>query len=134
MLALAALIWTLAVIAVSLMPIDLRVVSGTEPDHRVQGVPVYIKPPRHRLAHFVMFGVAAVMYLGLARRSREALWAAVGALALGIGIELAQVPIFGLRELEWWDIRDDAIGVAIAVAGWWAWKRLRGHARAVEGV
>jgi hypothetical protein len=37
-------------------------------------------------------------------------------------IELAQVRVFHLQQLEWWDIRDDTIGVAIAFAAWLAWK------------
>jgi hypothetical protein len=108
------------------MPFNLRVMVGTEPaNNSVKKTPIEIKSPRHRLAHFAMFGVAEALYLGLVRRPRESLWAMLGVLALAVGIETAQIPIFHIPRLEWWDIRDDMIGAATALGGWLVWKQFR---------
>jgi hypothetical protein len=101
---LIATLWTAAVVVASLQ------------SHR---------PPQtaalHRLYHFAVFAVTAVIL----RRSSAGRWpllkSALAAAMLGAVLELLQTQT--RYPIEWWDIRDDAIGaITGAVAGALAWQ------------
>ena len=77
----------------------------------------------HRVAHVFAFGVAALLPLVLSRGNRQAWMAALGVVCLALAIETAQWLLYD-DVLEWWDVRDDVIGVAIAIA-LIRWTRIR---------
>lgn len=129
-LMIVALVWVVGPITVSLQSFD-RVGAGTEPPAGTKGLPVWEKPMRHRISHFIAFAVAGALLSSIAPGSRKAPWAwvepllaATAAWIMGLTIEIAQMRVFKLRVLEWWDLRDDAIGVAIAMCGWLLWRWL----------
>jgi hypothetical protein len=130
------LFWSLSLITISLMPID-RQAAGTEPAKGTKSLPVWMKPMRHRLAHFAVFAITGALFLTLAQRpdkSRQswprATLAVISALLVALLIEITQVQMYGLRDLEWWDVRDDAIGIAMGLCVWlfWRWSRWKGEA------
>ncbi len=69
-------------------------------------------PVLHRGFHFLAFGATALLMLFIAQTPRQRLLAAFGVMGLGIAIETAQHCIFG-TPLEWWDVRDNALAVAV---------------------
>jgi hypothetical protein len=105
--------WVAAVIAGSLMPgpgkekLGLRTVRTA---HAVGHI-----PSRHRLVHMFAFGSSWFLVSLLTRNDREALEAVGQIMAVGFLVELAQCVLYSHgRVFEWWDIRDDAIGIAVA--------------------
>jgi hypothetical protein len=67
----------------------------------------------HRVEHVIAFGVLALVVLPLGR-SRGEKWILVSAIFLIAGmLEMRQHQIFR-QPFEWWDIRDDGVGVAMA--------------------
>jgi hypothetical protein len=70
---------------------------------------------RHRLIHVLTFGSAGFLVSLLAWNRREEFQAAGEVLAIGCLVELAQDILYSHGKLfEWWDVRDDAIGIALA--------------------
>ena len=70
---------------------------------------------RHRFIHFVAFGSSSLVLSTLATRRREQLQAGAEVLIIGCVVELAQYFVYSHRHVfEWWDVRDDAIGIAVA--------------------
>lgn len=104
--------WVLCVIVGSFLPGPTKVAIGTttpvrlEAAHEVQGI-------AHRSIHFAVFGVTAILFLLVARNGGQEILAVFFALGLGTVLEVLQHLSFG-SVLEWWDIRDDAIGVLAA--------------------
>lgn len=94
-----AIAWILCLTAISLQP------------YRPQGESESIV---HRVAHVFAFGVAAFLPLVLSKGSRQAWMAVLGVVCLALAIETAQWLIYD-DVLEWWDVRDDVIGIAVAV-------------------
>lgn len=68
----------------------------------------------HRIWHFGVFGSTALLLLVQANDLRGRMFAALGAFGLGLSLESLQCQIFG-NAFEWWDVRDDAIGVLGAI-------------------
>jgi hypothetical protein len=69
----------------------------------------------HRLIHFVAFGSSFLVLSLLATGRREELETAAEVLAIGCIVELAQYFVYSHRQVfEWWDVRDDAIGIVVA--------------------
>ena len=61
------------------------------------------------------FGSSWFLVSLLTRNNREALEAVGEIMAVGVLVELAQDALYSQgRVFEWWDIRDDAIGIALA--------------------
>lgn len=77
----------------------------------------------HRISHIVCFGVLTVLAARAFSR-RFFTFALPGCILFGAALELAQRSIFHIS-LEWSDIRDDTIGVLLAVACLIAIGRLR---------
>jgi hypothetical protein len=105
--------WVAAVIVGSLMPgpgkekLGLRTAKTAHVEGHITG--------RHRLVHIFAFGSRWLLVSLLARNNREALEAVGEIMAVGFLVELAQCVIYSNgRVFEWWDIRDDAIGIAVA--------------------
>lgn len=99
-LRLIAAFWILTLTAVSLQP------------YRPHGES---QSAAHPIIHIAMFGIAALLLLAPAE-SRKGQWmAAFGVVALALFIETAQHLMYK-NVLEWWDVRDDIIGLLIAVA------------------
>lgn len=70
----------------------------------------------HRIIHLFAFGSSFFLLSFLAADRREQLQAAAEVMALGCIIEVLQDFLYLHGKLfEWWDLRDDAIGIAIAL-------------------
>jgi hypothetical protein len=70
---------------------------------------------RHRLVHMFAFGSSWFLVSLLTRNTREALEGVGEVMAVGFLVELAQYVLYSHGHVfEWWDIRDDAIGIAVA--------------------
>jgi hypothetical protein len=100
----------------SLLPASAKITfHASESKHTHFGSSINLK---HRLIHFVAFGSSFLVLSLLATGSREELQAAGEVMVIGCFVELAQYLqhfIDSHRQLfEWWDVRDDAIGIALA--------------------
>jgi hypothetical protein len=105
--------WTLILIAGSLMGDSAKGHIGTH---------IF-----HRPFHFVSFGATAALYMLLATTAAGELKAALAATGLGLSLEALQHWIYG-NAMEWWDVRDDAIGIGVALLifrGISRWNRAR---------
>ncbi|HUB79440.1 MAG TPA: hypothetical protein VMB03_11610 [Bryobacteraceae bacterium] len=88
------------------------------------------RPPQtaglHRLFHFAVFALTTAIL----RRSSTSRWpllrSALSAAMLGAVLELFQTQT--RYPIEWWDIRDDAIGALIGALAWATASRLWGPA------
>jgi hypothetical protein len=97
-----AIVWVLCVITVSLQSVRPGSTRG--------------RTLQHEISHILVFGATGLMFLTLARNNREEWTAAAGVVCLGISIEFGQWVIYGLPGYEWWDVREDTIGVLLAIA------------------
>jgi hypothetical protein len=104
-------LWITVVVAISLQPLRPPHGSGLS--------------RLHRPAHFLLFGFtafilsrlfAAINWRQLPRYIASRPWviAIVSTAALGLAIELLQHLIYH-NQMEWWDVRDDAIAAALAI-------------------
>jgi hypothetical protein len=106
-------LWISAVIVGSLLPGSAKErigasTSEARPRTRQDGY-------RHRFVHVLTFGSTCLLVSLLAWNRREELQAAGEVLVIGCLIELAQDIVYLHGNLfEWWDVRDDAIGIALA--------------------
>jgi hypothetical protein len=108
-----AIIWIFGIIAGSLMPTSIKIAIGTTRPGPIEARPASLL---HRVYHFVSFYGAAFLLLLLASdRSRE-LWVVGAITCLAISIEAAQHFVMGYPLFEWWDVRDDIIGIVLAFA------------------
>jgi len=99
-------IWVAGLVVGSFLPGTWKKTLGTQPFVLHQAV-----APQHRLAHLVTFGFTALLFLLLTDRPRDEARAAGAAFVLGCAIEILQFS-FGLAPVfEWWDLRDDAVGI-----------------------
>jgi hypothetical protein len=74
---------------------------------------------RHRFFHVISFAGIALLLVLMARAPGQKIFAALAVIALGCAIEYAQHLIFRSR-IEWWDMRDDALGAMMGYAiGQW---------------
>jgi hypothetical protein len=106
-------LWVAAVIVGSLMPGPGKEKFGLTA-RKIAHAQRHI-PSRHRLVHMFAFGSSWFLVSLLARNSREALEGVGEIMAVGFLVELAQDVLYSHgRVFEWWDIRDDAIGIAVA--------------------
>jgi len=97
-LRLLAIIWIVGLVAVSLQP------------WRPHGESRSIV---HQVWHVFSFGVAAVTLFALSRNARQVSTAALAIFCLAAAIETSQHLLYK-NVFEWWDVRDDTIGVAFA--------------------
>ena len=108
-----ARLWIIAIVIGSLLPGPSKERLGASTHKAVQNAG-YVKI-KHRVIHAFAFGTSCFLVSLLARNRREEFQAAGEALALGFFVELAQDIVYAHgRVLEWWDIRDDAIGITVA--------------------
>jgi hypothetical protein len=105
--------WISAVIVGSLLPGSAKASLRASEDHLNQlSSTVHMK---HRLIHFFAFGSSFLALGLLAQCRREELEAAGEVVAVGCLVELTQCVVYSHGQIfEWWDVRDDAIGVAVA--------------------
>lgn len=94
-LRLIAILWIAGLVAVSLQP--------WRPEGESQSIV-------HQVSHLISFGAAGVMLFALSNDSRQAWRAALGILCLAVAIETSQHLLYK-NPFEWWDVRDDTIGV-----------------------
>jgi hypothetical protein len=104
-------LWVAGVVVGSFLPGEAKRQLGTRP--YVLHHPVAIE---HRIVHILTFGVTALLFLLMADRSKDQARAAGTALLLGFGIELMQFAFRFAPVFEWWDLRDDGIGIVSAFA------------------
>jgi hypothetical protein len=75
----------------------------------------------HRIAHVGAFGVLTLLLLPLARTHRETWLIIVTIFCIACGMELLQFHVFHFARqrypIEWWDIRDNTIGLLLALLG-----------------
>ena len=100
-----AVVWIFCLIVLSLQPFRPPTTRGRE-SHK------------HQIEHVLAFGATALLLLALARNRQEALNAAGGVVLLATAIEISQYLIYSLPAFEWWDVREDTIGAAIALVAW----------------
>jgi hypothetical protein len=98
LLRLIAVPWTFCLIVGSLAPNSLKDAIGTHSHHRPY--------------HFIVFGATAVLFLLISQTRRQE-WIAVGG-ALGIGVVMETLQCLSDGYFEWWDLRDDALGILVA--------------------
>ncbi len=99
----AAAVWIVVLIIVSLQPYRPSVETS----------PAESSVLLHRLIHIVDFAIPALA-LCATRRTVGGLWkTALLMICLGIWIETAQL-VINRNVFEWWDVRDDTIGVLLA--------------------
>jgi hypothetical protein len=69
---------------------------------------------KHRFIHFIAFGSSFLVLSLLAVGRREQLEAAAEIMTIGCVVEIVQFFAYSHRHFfEWWDVRDDAIGIAV---------------------
>jgi hypothetical protein len=68
----------------------------------------------HRADHVIAFAILALVLLPLARNRAQIWIVVISILCLAAGLELRQRQIFSIP-FEWWDVRDDCIGVILAL-------------------
>ena len=100
--------WTLCLIAGSLAPAYVKESIGTHSHHRPY--------------HFISFGATALLFLLISNTRRQEWTSLCGAFALGLTMETLQCLSDGY--FEWWDARDDTLGIVVAfalfrMADWW---------------
>lgn len=107
-------LWIAIVIVGSLMPGQYKEKIGASPAQRTRAHSTTV--PKHRIIHVLAFG-SSCFFLGLLASNRRAQYrSAVEILLLAALIELAQDLIYAHGKMfEWWDLRDDAIGILLAV-------------------
>jgi hypothetical protein len=93
------------------MPSRAKIALGTTTARAVEA-----RPPNreHRVVHFVGFGGAELLLLLLAINRRQQAHRIVGMVVLALGIELTQHFVLRGRYFEWWDVRDDVMGILAA--------------------
>jgi hypothetical protein len=101
--------WVTAVVIGSFLPGPWKLALGTRTSMIAHPVDL-----RHRIVHLVTFGVTAVLFMLLRDRVRDRARAALAALLLGCAIEVLQFVTGLASEVEWWDLRDDFLGIAAA--------------------
>jgi hypothetical protein len=100
--------WIAAVVIGSFLPGSSKAYLGTKPNPVQHPVEF-----QHRLAHMLVFGITSLLFLLISDPRTGDVRAAGAAFLLGLLIEIGQV-IFGLSmAFEWWDVRDDFIGVLL---------------------
>ena len=103
------------------------VVGSLLPDGLKGALGLHGSEARHRLYHFLVFGGTALLGLAIARDLWQRVAVAGSVFALGVALEVAQYVYYD-NPLEWWDIRDDGLGVLVAVLGTWLANYLRARA------
>jgi len=97
-----SVIWIVCLIIASLQPFRAPTTRGRT-SHK------------HQIEHVVVFGATALLLLALARTRKEEAKAIAGVICLATAIEISQFLIYRLPAFEWWDVREDTIGAAIAL-------------------
>ena len=106
----AVRLWIAAVVVGSLLPGPAKATFGATP-HAVNRRVNY----KHRALHVLTFGSTYFLVSLLALDAWDEIAAAGEVLALAGLIELAQDILYAHgKTFEWWDVRDDAIGILIA--------------------
>jgi hypothetical protein len=95
-----ASIWIICLIAISLQPYR-PLGNGQSPS------------ADHRIGHWIAFAATGLLLFALSQDRKKEWKAAFSVLCLAIGIETAQYVLYR-GAFEWWDVRDDAIGLLIA--------------------
>jgi hypothetical protein len=68
---------------------------------------------QHRFYHLLSFGSTAYLLTLIARDARERFYGLLFVVLLGVLLETGQYLVFNIH-FEWWDVRDDTIGVLAA--------------------
>ena len=106
-----AVLWTVAVVIGSFLPIEMKEAIGTETRSSVPAVR-HQAAVRHQVGHLIAFGVAALLFAAGSGKKIHRLYYLLMTATLGSVIEYSQHAIFGSR-FEWWDVRDDAFAATV---------------------
>jgi hypothetical protein len=93
------IVWILSLVAISLQP------------YRPRGESRSIV---HRALHIIAFGSTGLILLALGTGGKQEWTATLTVVCLAVAIESAQHLLYR-GPFEWWDVRDDAIGLLLAV-------------------
>lgn len=122
--------WIAAVVVGSLMPQSAKIAVHAADVTKHDSTDVSLS---HRWIHFLAFGSSFLVLSRLAGGKREELLAAVEIVGIGCAVEVVQCGQFYWQAhrmaFEWWDIRDDAIGVAAALVLLWVSEAVRRASR-----
>ena len=73
----------------------------------------------HRVSHIGAFAALALLLLPLARTVRETWLITVAIFCVACGMEILQYHVFQFasnrQPIEWWDIRDNTVGLLLAL-------------------
>ncbi len=119
-----ALLWIALIIVGSLWPPGPKIALGTL-THSKDPAVRHRAEIRHRLAHFGVFGIAALLLAVVAANTKKRIAAIAGVIALAAVIEWLQHIIYA-SPFEYWDVRDDTFA-AIAGSALGAWQMVRAH-------
>jgi hypothetical protein len=109
-----ARVWISAVIVGSLVPSSVRVYLNANQGRHAHAHSRNTVSMRHRFIHLFAFGSSFFLLSLLATSRREEVEAAGEVMAVGCLVELTQYFLYPYRHVfEWWDVRDDAIGIAV---------------------
>ena len=105
-----AIVWTVAIVVISFLPLKIKEAIGTETDSPIPAVQ-HQTAIKHRVGHLIAFGVASLLFTTASIKKTHRLNYFLLSAALGSIIEYMQHAIFG-SVFEWWDIRDDVFAAA----------------------
>lgn len=105
--------WLAVLIIGSFLPSEAKQAIGTTAEIRHGRIDA--PGLAHRLWHFGSFGATALLVSLVNRNPGKRILFVVSIAVLGLCIELMQARLTGFV-VEWWDVRDDALGVAVFMA------------------
>lgn len=113
-----SILWIVLITLGSFLPGEAKVALGTVTPSNNPAIQHRVKT-EHRLAHFVAFGIAALLLAVLAEKLTQRAAALAVVLAWALAIELVQMAMHG-GPIEYWDVRDDTFAaIAGSVLGAW---------------
>ena len=107
-----AILWTVAIVIGSFLPIEVKEAIGTETNSSLPAMR-HQAAIRHRAGHLIAFGVASLLFAAASIKKAHRLYYFLFIVGLGSTIEYMQHAIFGSL-FEWWDVWDDALAAAIS--------------------
>ena len=106
-----AVLWTVAIVVISFLPLEIKEAIGTETRSLIPAVQ-HRAALRHKAGHLIAFGIASLLFATASVKKIHRLYYFLLTAALGSIIEYMQHAIFD-SVFEWWDMRDDTLAAAV---------------------
>ena len=106
-----AILWTVAIVVGSFLPIQIKEFVGTETRSSVPAER-HRAAVKHQVGHLIAFCMASLLFAAASVRKTHRFYYFLFIAALGSTIEYLQHAIFG-SVFEWWDVRDDTLASAV---------------------